>query len=168
MNRTLIASALLLCAACVLCAACNSDRKAAPPTPAPAPPPVAAPAPHPDTCEVEMVGQLVLPDKLPPNPHLAVYVVDGDCAADGARPVARWEATLKGVFTGEVFTRWGADLTVCAAVEDKPGAPTTMWGKADGVFHAEKTGEVVFTDFKVPLSPRPKHTFAPPLPPLPH
>jgi hypothetical protein len=162
-HRLLLGSALALLA-------CNTDKQ---PSPAPpAPPPVAAPAPapppHPDQCEVEMVGQLVLPPKLPPNARLAVYIVDGDCAADGAKPLRRWEATPNGVFTGEVFTRWGADLTVCGAVEDKPGAPTTLWGKADQVFHAEKTGEVVFTDFKVPVGTRPRRAFQQPAPPAPH
>jgi len=144
-------------------AACNTNTDK---RPAPAPPPVAAPAaaPHPDKCEVEMVGQLVVPPNVPPTAKLAAYVVDGDCAADDAKPLARWEATPRGVFTGEIFSRWGADLTVCGAVEDKAGAPTTTWGKAEGVFHAEKSGEVVFTDFKVPLTTRPKHAFPQPAP----
>jgi hypothetical protein len=166
-TRTLLlangALALALAAACNT----NSDNRKPATASAPAPAPVAAapaPAPHPDKCEVEMVGQLVLPPNVPPTAKLAVYVVDGDCAAADARPLARWEATPRGVFTGEVFTRWGADLTVCGAVEDAPGAPTTLWGKADGLFHAEKTGEVVFTDFKVPLSTRPKYAFPQPAP----
>ena len=67
----------------------------------------------------------------------------------------------------EVFSRWGADLTVCAAVSKEPGAPSTVYGKADSKFHAEAVGEIMIPKISFELKKGPRHVFPAVRPALP-
>jgi len=59
-----------------------------------------------------------------------------------------------GKFFTEVFSSWGADLTLCAAVEG-PDGKSTLYGKASRTYHAEAKGEVVFGGVDIGLKEGP-------------
>jgi hypothetical protein len=120
---------------------------------------------RPTVCEVEIFGSIEPPKGVtwpkgkPLAAPIAVYVAQGDCLAKKARILGRVETVTPDNFFIEVFTGWGTDLTVCAAQEKAAGKPTTVYGKAEGLFHAEAQGEVVFDKVKVALKAQPAHTF---------
>lgn len=122
----------------------------------PPPPPVVqqpvAPAPaHPERCEVEIAGVLVYPPGPRPPGQALVYVADNDCLADDAHVLGRAKVAAEGTFFIEVFARWGADLTVCAAHPESDGGEAALRGQAIGRFHAEAAGEVTFPGLKITL-----------------
>jgi hypothetical protein len=122
---------------------------------------------HPDQCEVEMFGEFKLP-KLAANQKAFAYVAqDSDCLAKDAHILGTNQLTNDGHMFIEVFSRWGADLTVCVAVATDSGAPSTYYGKAPGKFHAEGVGEVMIPKISFELKPGPKHVFPTPRPALP-
>jgi hypothetical protein len=111
-------------------------------------------------CEVEMFGTVKLPRGISPkkNPRF-IYVADNDCLGDDAHILGRLPMSETETFFIEVFSRWGADLSVCAAVEQGEGEPTTLYGKAEGRYHAEAGGEVTFHGINVDLKKGPAHVF---------
>jgi hypothetical protein len=74
-------------------------------------------------CEVEISGRVTPPGDAKHSPDTYVYVAEGDCLANDAKMLGRARAVAGGKFFTEVFSSWGADLTVCAAVEATPAAP---------------------------------------------
>ena len=153
-------------AAPVAAPAAPAAPAAAPAVPAAPAAPAAAPA-HPDQCEVEMFGEFKLP-KLAANQKAFAYVAqDSDCLAKDAHILGTNPLTNDGHMFIEVFSRWGADLTVCVAVATDSGAPSTYYGKAPGKFHAEGVGEVMIPKISFELKPGPKHVFPTPRPALP-
>lgn len=151
-------------------AAPSATAPAVPPAaPAPAIPTAAPPAPpeHPKDCEVEMIGDLKVPP-LAAGEHVFAYVAqDSDCLAKDAHIIGSNKVTDDGHMFIEVFSRWGADLTVCAAISKELGAPTTVYGKAEGKFHAEAVGEIMIPKISFELKKGPKHVFPAPRPALP-
>lgn len=152
---------------------CKQAERPAPPLPAPvvpttpaasAPAVPAPPAPaHPKTCEVEMGGLLQFPKgQVPAKGTTYVYVADNDCLAADAHVLGRSQASKEGSFFIEVFPRWGADLTLCAAHEVAPGQPSKLYGKAAGPMHAEATGEVTFGNLRIAMRPGAAHRFPAP------
>jgi hypothetical protein len=121
----------------------------------------AAPAPAAATerCEVEFTGQISGAAKLPPGSNTWVYAADGDCLAKDAHILGAMRASDQGSFAIEVFSRWGADLTLCAAVAPTPESPSKMYGKLTRKFHAEKKGEIMFEKVQIGLKAGPEHTF---------
>lgn len=122
-----------------------------------------AAAEHPERCEVEMFGSV----KPPPGKKIPIYVYvsDGDCLADGAHILGRAQVSENNHnFFVEVFSRWAADLTVCAAAQERPDRPSKLYVKASGKYHAEATGEIGFTHIDMELKPGPAHKFAAPTP----
>jgi hypothetical protein len=106
---------------------------------------------------VEIAGEVKVPKGAPPKARAVILVAENDCLAPDARIIGRALALPKnGKFSMEVFSRWGADLTVCAALEEKPGKPITVYGKSARVIHAEQAGEIVVPDVVIPLERRPK------------
>jgi len=122
-------------------------------------PAVAPPAERPPLCEVEISGQLRLPAAASPATAPLTFVALGDCLSPDARLLGQAGST-RGRFFIEVFAPWGSDLTLCAASESTPGAPSTLYGKAPGILHAAATGEVEFKDLVVELTPGPPHRFS--------
>jgi hypothetical protein len=107
-----------------------SPSTSPPPASPPTVPPPAKEAEHPPTCEVEIAGQVRVPKALPEKVRVVVLVADNDCLASDAHVIGRaLPSATTGKFSLEVFSRWGSDLTVCAAVEGKPGAPVSVYGK---------------------------------------
>ncbi|MDW8283754.1 MAG: hypothetical protein RMK29_18785 [Myxococcales bacterium] len=153
---------VLLSLLCSVLSACRREAPAVvldarpPPDLAPAAP--AAPQ-HPPMCEVEIMGQVVLPRTVPKGTQATIVVAQGDCLAPDARVLGRARSAQDGRFFIEVFSDWGADLSVCAAVEPVEGQPVRVYGKAAGTFHAEAEGEVIFRDVRVELKPGPPHAF---------
>lgn len=144
--------------------------RAAEPAKAAAEPPraeaqAAAEPARPTVCEVEIFGSIEPPKGVswpkgkPLAEPLAVYVAQGDCLAKKARILGRIETVTPDNFFIEVFTGWGTDLSVCAAQEKAAGKPATVYGKAEGTFHAEAQGEVVFDKVKIALKAQPAHAF---------
>ena len=128
---------------------------AAKPAPAPSKP---APAPaHPESCEVELTGQILGP--LAPGMTYWVYVAEGDCLAKNAKILGAMRGSEAGSFGIEVFSSWGANLTVCASVAKTPESPTKLYGKLPRVLRAEATGEVMFERLQIKLKPGPEHSF---------
>ena len=117
-----------------------------------------------------MFGEFKLP-KLAPGEHAFAYVAqDSDCLANNAHILGSNKLTDDGHMFIEVFSRWGADLTVCVAISKEAGGPSTMYGKAEGKFHAEAVGEVMIPKISFELKRGPKHVFPaarPALPPPP-
>lgn len=118
----------------------------------------AAPA-HSETCEVEIFGKVNLPKDLPKGKKVIVYVAQDDCLADNAQILGHVDAGSDGGIVIEVFPKWGTDITICAAVDEGEGKPTTRYGKAKGKFHAEAEGEVTFADVKIDLEKGKPHVF---------
>ena len=83
----------------------------------------------------------------------------GGCAADDARVLGTARKARAGGYMIEVFADWGTALSVCAAVDEGPGKPTTWYGKAPGERIAEGDGEVVFNDVVVELKQGEPHVF---------
>jgi hypothetical protein len=105
---------------------------------------------------VEIAGQVKPPKGAAGKARTVILVAENDCLAPDARIIGRALALPKnGKFSMEVFSKWGADLTVCAAVEDKPGKPITVYGKSAKVIHAEQAGEIVVSDVVIPLERKP-------------
>lgn len=115
-------------------------------------------AEHPAVCEVEIAGTVRVPRKFKKAPPPLTFVAIGDCLAPSPQIVGFGGSTF-GRFFVEVFVPWGSDLTICAASESKPGGPSTLYGKAALVMHAEKGGEVEFHDVKIDVAPGPPRTF---------
>jgi len=114
-----------------------------------------------------MFGEVKFP-KLAAGQSAFVYVAqDSDCLAKNAHILGSNKLTDDGHLFIEVFSRWGADLTVCAAVATDAGSPSTLYGKAEGKFHAEAVGEVMIPKINFALKPGPKHVFPAPRPALP-
>lgn len=118
----------------------------------------AAAAPS-ERCEVEFTGQVSGTSKLPPGSNTWVYAADGDCLAKDAHILGAMRASDQGSFAIEVFSRWGADLTLCAAVAPTPESPSKLYGKLTRKFHAEKRGEIMFEKVQIGLKAGPEHTF---------
>jgi hypothetical protein len=108
------------------------------------------------SCEVEVFGVV---KGAPKGKQVSLILSDQDCMADGARVVGRSGVSPEGKFFYEVFVKWGSDLTICAAVEPAPGKPSTLYGKAKGPFHAEATGEVMFSGIEIELTKGAPHAF---------
>src|SRR5439155_22560543 len=118
---------------------------------------VVPPAPA-GICEVEVSGNVVLPAAFASEPAPMTFVALGDCLAPSAKMLG-FGGSCRGRFFVEVFAPWGSDLTLCAASEPSPGAPSTLYGKAKIAMHAEHTGEVEFKDVVVELASAPPHPF---------
>jgi len=117
-------------------------------------------AKHSETCEVEIFGKVILPQGLPKGRKTIVYVAQDDCLADNAQILGHIDAGIDGSIVIEVFPKWGSDITICAALDEGPGKPSTIYGKAKGKFHAEAEGEVTFPDVKVEVEKgKPAHVF---------
>jgi hypothetical protein len=114
------------------------------------------------TCEVEISGDIQQKGPAPAKQHLFVYFAVGDCLAKDAEIVSVMPAGHDGHhFSNEVFVKWGSDISICAAAAEAVDKPTTLYGKAEGNFHAEKGGEVIFQNVVVGLKPGPKRVFPP-------
>jgi hypothetical protein len=96
---------------------------------------------------------------MPPG-QAFVYVFEGDCLAPSGTKLGRAMVLDGGKFFIEVFSSWGADLTVCAAVEDRDRS-SVLYGKAPRSYHAEAIGEVELKDVVVALKPGPARSFGP-------
>lgn len=118
----------------------------------------AAPPPKP-LCEVEITGMARLPKGAKKGAQATIIVAQGDCLSDG-RVLGRARSTPEGKFFIEVFSDWGADLTVCAAMEEAAGRPVTLYGKAAGTFHAEAHGEVEFKGLDIAIKAGAPRSFA--------
>jgi hypothetical protein len=119
-----------------------------------------APLPNPKLCEVEFQGTVKYAGKLPPGHRWFVFAAQGDCLAKDAHILGFTPTnTPEGGFFGEVFSKWGADLTFCAAAAESHDKPSTLYGKATGTYHAEKTGEVEFKGLVLSPKPGPKKIF---------
>lgn len=121
--------------------------------------PAASPAKpaHPPSCEVELTGKIIGP--LPAGMTYWVYVAEGDCLAKNAKILGTMRGSEAGSFGIEVFSRWGADLTVCASAAKTPDSPTKLYGKLPRILHAEATGEVMFEKLEIKLKPGPERVF---------
>lgn len=106
---------------------------------------------HPATSEVEISGRVVVPAKHATDPLPRVFVAQGDCLASGAKMVGYAGADREGRVFVEVVVPWGADLTMCAAIEPTPGAVSRVWGKAATPMRAEER-EVEFTGVVITLA----------------
>ncbi len=111
--------------------------------------------PHAAKCEVEISGRVIAPAGAPAP---MTFVAVGDCLAEKPE-ILGFGGTTNGGFFIEVFAPWGADLTLCAASAPAPGRPSTLYGKAAKVMHAEAAGEVTFRDLTVELKPGPPRSF---------
>src|SRR5262249_39628896 len=87
-----------------------------------------------------------------------VFVALGDCLAESPRIVG-YGGTHQGRLFVEVFVPWGSDLTLCAASEPSPGAPSTLYGKAPGGVPAAAHGEIQWAGVEGKAAPRPPHSF---------
>ncbi len=112
---------------------------------------------HPPSCEVELTGKIIGP--LPAGMTYWVYVAEGDCLAKNAKILGTMRGSEAGSFGIEVFSRWGADLTVCASAAKTPDSPTKLYGKLPRILHAEATGEVMFEKLEIKLKPGPERVF---------
>lgn len=110
-------------------------------------------------CEVEFTGTVTGAGKLPPGSSTWVYAADGDCLAKDSHILGAMRASDQGSFAIEVFSRWGADLTLCAAVGQTPESPSVRYGKVSRKFHAAATGEIMFEKVQIPLKNGTEHSF---------
>lgn len=110
-------------------------------------------------CEVEFTGTITGAGKLPPGSSTWVYAADGDCLAKDSHILGAMRASDQGSFAIEVFSRWGADLTLCAAVGQTPESPSVRYGKVARKFHAAATGEIMFEKVQISLKNGAEHTF---------
>ncbi len=110
-------------------------------------------------CEVEFTGTVTGAGKLPPGSSTWVYAADGDCLAKDSHILGAMRASDQGSFAIEVFSRWGADLTLCAAVGQTPESPSVRYGKVTRKFHAAATGEIMFEKVQISLKNGAEHTF---------
>jgi hypothetical protein len=134
--------------------------QAASPLPSGLPPGHAATTPHPAGAEVEMFGRLSAPKTGGVKGRRVVYVADNDCLAPDAHVLGTVDVKAPtGDFFIEVTPKWGSDLTICAAIEPKPGEAATLYGKLDRTIHAEQEGEIVVRGFTITLERKPPHKF---------
>lgn len=116
----------------------------------------------PSLCEVEFKGRIAYSGKLPEGQRWFFAVAQGsDCLSKDAHIIGNFWADGNGTFFGEVFTKWASDLALCVAAVSTPNGPSTLYAKAKGPFHAEKTGEVEFFGLELSPKPGPKIQFAP-------
>jgi hypothetical protein len=108
---------------------------------------------------VELFGKIIGP--LPAGLTYWVYVAEGDCLSKKAKILGSSRGSEAGSFGIEVFSRWGADLTVCASAAKTPESPTTLYGKLPRTLHAEGEGEVMFQKLEIKLKSGPQHAFPP-------
>lgn len=121
----------------------------------------AAPAKHPPTCEVEVFGKVDLKGT---KGDPFVYVAQDDCLNEKAQMLGREKIKADGSFFIEVFSKWGGDITICAAVE-RPDGTSELYGQATneaGKFHTEAIGEVTFEKVAIPLKKGPPKKLARP------
>ncbi len=95
---------------------------------------------------------------IPGGKTASVLISYGDCLDPKAPLLGRSATAAGGRFFLEVFTKWGADVTMCAAIEASPGQPSTLYAKA-GPFHAEAEGEVEFKNVEPMLKEGPPIAF---------
>lgn len=111
-------------------------------------------------CEVEFKGKVVYPGKLPEGQRWFFAVAQGsDCLAKDAHIIGSFWANPDNTFFGEVFSKWGADLSLCVAAVTDANGPSTMYAKAKEPFHAEKVGEVEFEHLVLTPKSGPKIQF---------
>lgn len=137
-------------------------QPAAKPATSAAPAKAAAPATAATTterCEVEFTGQVSGAGKLPAGSNTWVFAADGDCLAKDAHILGAMRASDQGSFAIEVFSKWGADLTLCAAVAQTPESPAKLYGKVARKFHAAAKGEIMFEKVQIGMRSGPAHTF---------
>ena len=114
----------------------------------------------PKLCEVEFKGKVVYPGKLPEDQRWYFVVAQGsDCLAKSAHIIGGFWANPDSTFFGEVFSKWGADLTLCVAAVTEANGPSTVYAKATEPFHAEKIGEVEFEHLVLTPKSGPKIQF---------
>lgn len=154
------AVALALCAASLSVGAVGTAAAADPaPAAAKAGATPAAAAAHPPSCEVEFFGKITT--ALPAGQQFWVYIADGDCLAKDATILGTAHANDQGGFSIEVFSKWGAKLSMCAAASAGADKPSTLYGKVARSFPAEKTGEIIYDKVEVKLRKGAPHTFPP-------
>lgn len=145
-----------------------------PPAPAAAPPPATLAVnpgqAHPPVCEVEMFGDVKYKGQPVTRGRLKggtpmVYVADNDCLGKNVHTIGHIAVTDQGRFFVEMFSKWGADLTICAALEPAEGKPARIYGKAAGPHHAEAMGEVLFKDVLIEMKDGPPRVFPRAVPP---
>ncbi|MFO0573113.1 MAG: hypothetical protein U1A78_03875 [Polyangia bacterium] len=111
------------------------------------------------TCEVEFKGTVKVPKKLPPTHKVWVYIGQGDCLAKEPHILGITQLGPDGSFIGEVFSRWGADVTFCAAAAEAKDKPSTLYGKLKTSYHTEAVGEIELKDLAITLQPGPARSF---------
>lgn len=117
--------------------------------------------PHGPLCEVEFGGKVQYAGKVDPKLHWFVFAAQGDCMTKNPHILGTAAVSPDGTFFSEVFVKWGSDVTFCAAALEAQDKPTTLYGKAEGKFHAEATGEVVFKGLVIVPKPGPSKIFPP-------
>jgi len=122
--------------------------------------------PKPKLCEVEFKGKIDYLGKLSDGQRWYFSVAQGDCMAPDAHIIGNFWANPDGTFFGEVFSKWGADLTLCVAAVSEPNQASTVYSKVKGVFHAEKIGEVEITGLLLTPKAGPKKLFPAARPPI--
>ena len=149
-SKVFAASILLVAAAFTGC-----SRKRSAPPPDLAPRVVIYDSP----CEVEIEGYVRVPKEHAGAPAPMTFVAAGDCLAEQPKIVGYGGSTA-GRFFVEVFVKCGSELTLCAASEPAPGAPSRLYGKAARVMRAEHAGaENEFKGLTVDLTPGAPRTF---------
>lgn len=108
---------------------------------------------------MEFAGVVKYAGKLPPKHRWLIFAVQGDCLSKDPYLLGTATVTPEGKFYSEVFTKWGSDVSFCVAAIETMDKPSTLYGKAPGTFHAEKTGEVEFKDLVIVPKPGPKKIF---------
>jgi len=115
---------------------------------------------------VEITGDIAVPKDAPKKGKLWVYVAQDNCLAEDAHLLGRVAADSAKAFFAEVFSKWGAELTVCGALEPEKGGPAEYYGRAinpdpkgNGAFVPAQQGEVNYSKVHIELRKGPAHQF---------
>ena len=121
-----------------------------------------APVPS-NAVEVEMTGKVILPASAAGKAEqVLLFVAANDCLDPHAKPLGVVRVGETGSFFAEVFAAPGTLLSLCAAVDEGKGKPSTSYGALPRKLRAEGKGEVVFSKLEIKLDQGEPHLFARP------
>ena len=133
--------------------------------PAPVSPPDLRPAPQYDPenpltiPSLEISGEVQLTPESSPPKQVYVYISSGDCLDANAPLLRRAPVTETGAFLAHIVSKPGVELSLCAAGEFTPGAPTPLYGKLATPVRVSAQREQELRDVKISLTLGPPRQF---------
>lgn len=113
---------------------------------------------------IEISGEIEMPPGSPPSGKLYVYLSRGDCLGESPQTtlLRRMPITDNGTFLLHVLAEASSELSICAALEPRPGQASRLYGRATTPLHIGNATQQEIRDIKVALQVGPPHLFPAP------